>query len=155
MKLKLTAIGKALLREYKDKHFDWIIRMGVNALKSMDAQIKYIQFPPNYCLEYRDSDMIEYANLSAAASKLRIELKSVRTVLGGILDQAQSHMDDDMRIAGALRLLEQVEIYFASSEKVRHDILVDPQAFMAGLSTCIKLLKFHLELFTVSDRELE
>lgn len=60
-----------------------------------------------------------------------------------------------MRIAGVVCLLEQVEAELTSSESLQRDILVEPEDFMDGLSACIKLLKLHLELFTVSDRDIE
>ena len=64
-------------------------------------------------------------------------------------------MDDDRHIAGVVCLLEQLEAELTRSESLQRDILVDPEDFMDGLSICIKLLKLHLELFTVSDRDLE
>lgn len=155
MKLRLTTMGKALIREYKDKHFDWVIRMSFHVLDSMKGEIKHIQFPPNYCLQYRDSNVVDIADLSATTSKLRIEIEAAKAVLLDILDSERSQIDNDMRIAGVVCLLEQVEAELTSSESVISDILVDPQDFKDGLSTCIKLLNLHLELFTISDKELE
>ena len=60
-----------------------------------------------------------------------------------------------MHIAGVLCLLEQVEVELSRSESVMSDILVDPQDFMDELAACIYLLKFHLELFTVSDEDIK
>ncbi|WP_127147606.1 hypothetical protein [Veillonella sp. VA139] len=155
MKILLTTMVRATIREYKNEHFDWVIRMSFHVLESMKGQIRHIQFPPNYCLQYRDSDVADSADLSAETSKLRIEIEAMGAALLGILESKRSQMDDNIHIAGVVRLLEQVEVDLARSESVISDILVDPEDFMYGLSTCIKLLKLHLELFTVSDKDLE
>lgn len=157
MKILLTTMVRATIREYKNEHFDWVIRMSFHVLESMKGQIMHIQFPPNYCLQYRDSDVADSADLSAETSKLRIEIEAMGAALLGILESKRSQMDDNIHIAGVVRLLEQVEVEvdLARSERVISDILVDPEDFMYGLSTCIKLLKLHLELFTVSDKDLE
>lgn len=151
MKLRLNTMGKILLREYKDKHFNWVIRMAEHILQSMVRRIMFIEFPKNYSLQYRDSNLVDQADLSAVASKLRIEIEAADAVLVDLLDPEKSKSDDDMYIAGVVCLLEQVEVELSRSESVISDILVDPQDFMDGLSSCIKLLKSHLELFTVSD----
>ena len=151
MKLRLNTMGKILLREYKDKHFNWVIRMAEHILQSMVRRIMFIEFPKNYSLQYRDSNLVDQADLSAVASKLRIEIEAADAVLVDLLDPERSKSDADMYIAGVVCLLEQVEVELSRSESVISDILVDPQDFMDGLSSCIKLLKSHLELFTVSD----
>lgn len=155
MKILLTTMVKATIREYKNEHFDWVIRMSFHVLDSMKGQIRHIQFPQNYCLQYRDSDVKDSADLSAETSKLRIEIEAMGAALLGILESKRSQMEDDMHIAGVVRLLEQVEVDLARSESVIRDILVDPEDFMDGLSVCIKLLKLHLELFTVIERDIE
>lgn len=155
MKILLTTMVKATIREYKNKQFDWVIRMSFHVLDSMKGKIKHIQFPPNYCLQYRDSNVVDIADLSATTSKLRIEIEAAKAVLLDILDSERSQIDNDMRIAGVVCLLEQVEAELTSSESLQRDILVEPEDFMDGLSACIKLLKLHLELFTVSDRDIE
>ena len=151
MKLRLNTMGKILLREYKDKHFNWVIRMAEHILQSMVRRIMFIEFPKNYSLQYRDSNLVDQADLSAVASKLRIEIEAADAVLVDLSDPEKSKSDADMYIAGVVCLLEQVEVELSRSESVISDILVDPQDFMDGLSSCIKLLKSHLELFTVSD----
>lgn len=151
MKLRLNTMGKILLREYKDKHFNWVIRMAEHILQSMVRRIMFIEFPKNYSLQYRDSNLVDQADLSAVASKLRIEIEAADAVLVDLLDPEKSKSNADMYIAGVVCLLEQVEVELSRSESVISDILVDPQDFMDGLSSCIKLLKSHLELFTVSD----
>lgn len=155
MKILLTTMVKATIREYKNKQFDWVIRMSFHVLDSMKGEIKHIQFPPNYCLQYRDSNVVDIADLSATTSKLRIEIEAAKAVLLDILDSERSQIDNDMHIAGVVCLLEQVEAELTSSESLQRDILVKPEDFMDGLSACIKLLKLHLELFTVSDRDIE
>lgn len=155
MKLRLTTMGKVMIREYKAKHYDWVMRMSCHTLEAMDTKIKYNKFPPNYCLQYRDSGFVDQADLSATTSKLRIEIEAAAAVLLAILGSEQPKMDDDTRIAGVVRLLEQVEVELTSSESLQRDILVDPEDFMDGLSICIRLLKLHLELFTVGGKELE
>lgn len=155
MKLQLTTMGKALLREYKNKHFEWVIHMSFHALEYMKGRIKYNQFPPNYCLQYRDSGFSDQADLSATTSKLRIEIEAAEAALLAVLESERPQIDDDMRIAGVVCLLEQVEVDLARSESVISDLLVDPEEFMDGLSACIKLLKLHLNLFTVGDKALE
>lgn len=155
MKLRLNTMGKALIREYKDKHYDWVIRMVFHTLQSMAGRIMFIEFPENYCLQYRDSKLVDMADLSAVASKLCIEIEAADAVLVDLLDPERSKSDDDTHIAGVVCLLEQLEAELTRSESLQRDILVDPEDFMDGLSICIKLLKFHLELFTVSDRDLE
>ena len=72
MKILLTTMVKATIREYKNKQFDLVIRMSFHVLDSMKGGIKHIQFPPNYCLQYRDSNVVDIADLSATTSKLRI-----------------------------------------------------------------------------------
>lgn len=155
MKIRLTTMVKATIKEYTNNHFDWVIRMSFHVLESMKGQIKDIQFPPNYCLQYRDSNVADSADLSAETSKLRIEIEAMGAALLGILESERSQMDDDRHIAGVVCLLEQLEAELTRSESLQRDILVDPEDFMDGVSICIKLLKFHLELFTVSDRDLE
>lgn len=155
MKLRLNTMGKALLREYKDKHYDWVIRMVFHTLESMAGGIRFIEFPENYCLQYRDSKLVDTVDLSAVTSKLRIEIKAADAVLVDLLDPERCKSDDDMHIAGVLCLLEQVEVELSRSESVISDILVDPQDFMDALAACIYLLKFHLELFTVSDEDIK
>ena len=125
--------------------------MAEHILQSMVRRIMFIEFPKNYSLQYRDSNLVDQADLSAVASKLRIEIEAADAVLVDLLDPEKSKSDDDMYIAGVVCLLEQVEVELSRSESVISDILVDPQDFMDGLSSCIKLLKSHLELFTVSD----
>lgn len=155
MKLQLTTMCKALLREYKDKHFDWVIRMAGCTLKSMSGRISFVEFPPNYSLQYKDSNLVGRADLSSTTSKLRIEIEAADAVLVDLLNKERFKIDDDMNIAGVVCLLEQVELDLARSESVISDIVEDPQDFMDELSTCIKLLKFHLELFTVSNEALK
>lgn len=155
MKILLTTMVKATIREYKNKQFDWVIRMSFLVLDSMKGEIKHIQFPPNYCLQYRDSNVVDVADLSATTSKLRIEIEAAKAALLGILESKRTQMDDNIHIAGVVCLLEQVEAELTSSESLQRDILVEPEDFMDGLSACIKLLKLHLELFTVSDKDLE
>ena len=154
MKLRLNTMGKALLREYKDKHYDWVIRLVWYTLQSMAGRIRFIEFPANYCLQYRDSKLVDMADLSAVTSKLRIEMEAAYAVLVDLLSPGRFKCYDDMHIAGVLCLLEQVEVELSRSESVISDILVDPQDFMDELATCIYLLKFHLELFTVSDEAI-
>ena len=155
MKLRLNPIGKSLIKEYKDKHFDWVIRTAGNTLNFMGGQIMFLEFPENYCLQYRDSNVVDRADLSAVTTKLRIEIEAAEAVLVDLLNPERLQRDDDMHIAGVVCLLEEVEVDLARSESVISDILVNPQDFMEGLSACIKLLKFHLELFTVSNWELD
>lgn len=155
MKLRLNTMGKALLREYKDKHYDWVIRLVWYTLQSMAGRIRFIEFPVNYCLQYRDAKLVDMADFSAVTSKLRIEIKAADAVLVDLLDPERSKSDDDMHIAGVLCLLEQVEVELSRSESVISDILVDPQDFMDELAACIYLLKFHLELFTVSNEVIK
>lgn len=155
MKLRLNTMGKALIREYKDKHYDWVIRMVFHTLQSMAGRIMFIEFPENYCLQYRDSKLVDMADLSAVASKLCIEIEAADAVLVDLLDPERSKSDDDTHIAGVLRLLEQVEVELSRSERAISDILVDPQDFMDELEACIYLLKFHLELFTVSNEAIK
>ena len=155
MKLRLNTMGKALLREYKDKHYDWVIRMVFHTLQSMAGRIMFIEFPENYCLQYRDSKLVDMADLSAVTSKLRIEIEAAYAVLVDLLSPGRFKGPDDMHIAGVLCLLEQVEVELSRSESVISDILVDPQDFMDELAVCIYLLKFHIELFTVSDEDIQ
>lgn len=154
MKQVLTMFEKDLLKEYKDKHFDWVIRMASCTLKSMLGRIKFVEFPPNYSLQYRDSNLVDRAELSSVTSRLRIEIEAADEVLVDLLDKERFQVDDDMNIAGVVCLLERVELDLDRSESVISHIVEDPQDFMDELSTCIKLLKFHLELFTVSNEAL-
>ena len=156
MKPLLNTMGKSLLWEYKDKHYNWVIRMVWFTLQSMAGRIRFIEFPANYCLQYRDLKLVDMSDLSAVTSKLRIEIKAADAVLVDLLDPERSNSDDDdMHIAGVLCLLEQVEVELSRSESVISDILVDPQDFMDELEACIYLLKFHLELFTVSNEAIK
>ena len=155
MKPLLNTMGKSLLREYKDKHYDWVIRMVWFTLQSMAGRIRFVEFPENYCLQYGDSKVVDMADLSAVTSKLRIEIGAADAVLVDLLSPERFNGYDDMHIAGVLCLLEQVEVELSRSESVISEILEDPHDFMDELATCIYLLKFHLELFTVSNEDIQ